>query len=487
MKSNSYDVAIIGAGISGLIAGNYLAQAGLKVFIAEQHYAVGGCCSYFKRDGFTFECGAHSLGSCRKPDGYLYKIFNELGIYDELGVKRARCSDTVISSKYKINFYGNTNEMAESLSREFVNEKDQIYSFFKELEGFGAKSFLNYYSRYRHISFDAVLSKYFQNKELKQILSFFLGNVGVPSDRVSAVTALALYREFVADGGYYVDGGMKKLGDVLKKKLEDNGGVISLRDRATQIFIQNGRVVGIETERCGAIPSRYVISTAGIKQTFIRLLNEEMLPIEFIRKVKQSIPSVSAVILYLGLTGRMIDPQDWGRTVWYMPNLDPDNFHRKVFAGDCNEHIDAMILAFPSKYDHSLTPAQCESLMCIINAPYKNDAYWLSKKEEFKQAMLKRTAEVLPSIKDRIRVSEIATPPTIARFTLNDAGAIYGLACTSDQINANFMPSKTPVENLFLSSHWTTQGYGQAGIPVVALGARQAAHSIKKKLIKVVN
>ena len=41
-SENKYDVVIIGAGIAGLIAGNYLAKAGLKMFIAEQHYAVGG-------------------------------------------------------------------------------------------------------------------------------------------------------------------------------------------------------------------------------------------------------------------------------------------------------------------------------------------------------------------------------------------------------------------------------------------------------------
>src|SRR3989338_3180573 len=118
-SENKYDVVIIGAGISGLIAGNYLAQSGLKVFIAEQHYAVGGGCSYFKRNGYTFECGAHSLGSCRNPDGYLYKIFNELGIYDVLDIKRAECSDTLISNKYTINFSDNASQMASSLAYEF--------------------------------------------------------------------------------------------------------------------------------------------------------------------------------------------------------------------------------------------------------------------------------------------------------------------------------------------------------------------------------
>ena len=129
-SENKYDVAIIGAGISGLIAGNYLAKAGLKVFIAEQHYAVGGCCSFFKRKGFTFECGAHSLGSCRKPDGYLYMIFKELGVYDLLDIKRADCSDTVVTKNRVINFSKDANQMAENLSKEFKQYRSQIYDFF---------------------------------------------------------------------------------------------------------------------------------------------------------------------------------------------------------------------------------------------------------------------------------------------------------------------------------------------------------------------
>lgn len=481
MKSNSYDVAIIGAGISGLIAGNYLAQSGLKVFIAEQHYVVGGCCSYFKRNGYTFECGAHSLGSCRSPDGYLYKVFNELGIYDILGIKRAECSDTLISSKYMINFSGDANQMANSLAREFRQYKDQIHSFFKEVERFGVKSFLQYYSRYKSMTFDVFLSKYFDNIEIREILSIFLGNLGVASDQISVITALALYRQFVLDGGYYVEGGMEKLGDVLKWNFHKNGGVVSLKDKVIKINLKNECASGIETERSGAIESKYVISTAGIKQTFLQLIDEALMPYDFICKVRNSKPSVSAVILYLGLKGREIKDLKWGRTVWYIPDLNPNEVQRKAFNGQCDENVEAMIMGFPSKYDELLVPHGCESLMCILSAPYKDNDYWHINKAKHRESIINRISTLIPDIKDRIEVCELATPPTIAKFTLNDAGAIYGLASTQDQINIDYMPLQTPVENLFLSSHWTTQGYGQAGIPVVALAGRQAAIAIQRK------
>ncbi len=481
MKSNSYDVAIIGAGISGLIAGNYLARSGLKVFIAEQHYAVGGCCSFFKRKGFTFECGAHSLGSCRNPDGYLYKIFNELGIYDALDIKRAECSDTLISDKYTINFSDNAYQMANSLAYEFKQYKDQIHSFFKEVEGFGAKTFLQYYLRYKSMTFDTFLSKYFDNVELKEILSIFLGNVGVASNQISAITVLALYREFVLDGGYYVEGGMKKLGDVLKRNFERNGGVVSLKDKTIKINLKNGCASGVETERSGAIKSKYVISTASIKQTFLQLINEELMPNNFICKIKNSKPSVSALVLYLGLKGRTIKDLKWGRTVWYIPNLNPNEVYGKVFDGQCDENIEAMLMGFPSKYDESLTPHECESLMCILSAPYKSDDFWYTNKAKYREAIINRVSMLIPNIKDRMEVCELATPPTISKFTLNDSGAIYGLASTPDQIDIDYMPLKTPAKNLFLSSHWRTQGYGQTGVPVVALAGRQVAMIIQKK------
>ncbi len=69
LKKDEYDVIIIGAGIGGLTCGCYLAKAGMKVLIVEQHSKVGGCCTSFKRKGFTFDA---TIGGLRE-NGILKK------------------------------------------------------------------------------------------------------------------------------------------------------------------------------------------------------------------------------------------------------------------------------------------------------------------------------------------------------------------------------------------------------------------------------
>ncbi|NTV53846.1 MAG: NAD(P)-binding protein, partial [Syntrophaceae bacterium] len=82
---STYDAIIIGAGIGGLVCGCYLAKAGMKVLIAEQHNRPGGYCTSFKRLGFTFDAGPHCFGSYRK-EGITRKILEELEIDDALTI-----------------------------------------------------------------------------------------------------------------------------------------------------------------------------------------------------------------------------------------------------------------------------------------------------------------------------------------------------------------------------------------------------------------
>ena len=57
MKEEQYDIIIIGAGLGGLTAGATLAKEGKRVLVLEQHFAVGGCATTYRRKGVTFEVG----------------------------------------------------------------------------------------------------------------------------------------------------------------------------------------------------------------------------------------------------------------------------------------------------------------------------------------------------------------------------------------------------------------------------------------------
>ncbi|MCX7794534.1 MAG: FAD-dependent oxidoreductase, partial [Thermodesulfovibrionales bacterium] len=92
MSDSKYDAIIIGAGIGGLVCGCYLAKAGMKVLICEQHSKPGGYCTSFKRHGFTFDAAAHAIGGF--VNGYMKKIFQDLQLTIEL--KKTDPSDIII-------------------------------------------------------------------------------------------------------------------------------------------------------------------------------------------------------------------------------------------------------------------------------------------------------------------------------------------------------------------------------------------------------
>jgi phytoene dehydrogenase-like protein len=73
------NVLIIGAGMAGLTAAAYLARAGLKVDVYEQHTLPGGYISSFARGGFTFPAGPTSITS----NGIVFPILKELGLAEK--------------------------------------------------------------------------------------------------------------------------------------------------------------------------------------------------------------------------------------------------------------------------------------------------------------------------------------------------------------------------------------------------------------------
>lgn len=65
--STHYDVAIIGAGMSGLAAGIRLAHFGKKVCIFERHNAVGGLNSFYSLAGRKYDVGLHAMTNYVRP------------------------------------------------------------------------------------------------------------------------------------------------------------------------------------------------------------------------------------------------------------------------------------------------------------------------------------------------------------------------------------------------------------------------------------
>src|ERR1017187_1622991 len=66
-SSAQYDVAIIGAGLSGLAAGIRLAHFGKRVCIFERHSSVGGLNSFYSIGGRKYDVGLHAVTNFVPP------------------------------------------------------------------------------------------------------------------------------------------------------------------------------------------------------------------------------------------------------------------------------------------------------------------------------------------------------------------------------------------------------------------------------------
>jgi phytoene desaturase len=95
-RQYDYDAIIIGAGISGIVCGCYLAKAGMKTLILEKNTKPGGYCTSFNRGDFHFDACVHSLGSLREG-GNIRIILKELGLEERLRIKRYDPSDIIIA------------------------------------------------------------------------------------------------------------------------------------------------------------------------------------------------------------------------------------------------------------------------------------------------------------------------------------------------------------------------------------------------------
>jgi len=464
-SENTYDAIIIGAGMSGLVCGCYLAKAGLKVLIAEQHSKPGGYCTSFKRKGFTFDAAAHSFGGYRK-DGIVRKVFDDLGVAKRVRIKRYDPSDIIITPDYEVSFWSDLNKTIEEFQKVFPEESININEFFCSLISPTFKSF----ARMRSWTFKDLLDRYFNNDKLKAILSFpLLGNGGLPPSAMSAFIGASILKEFLLDGGYYPEGGMQALPLALAERFKDLGGEIRLSCLVKKIKVNDGKAIGAVLARGGFIGSGCIVSGCDSRQTFFKLLGSRLVDQELLNAIKDMTPSLSMFIVYLGLNkslDKMIKP---GTNVWLLSNYRLDNsylFEKKVNL----DNVCTMVRAIPDQ----------NIILAFMNAPFKNKNYWHKNKAYFTSSFIEKIEKyILPNLSKYITYKETATPHTLYRYTLNYKGAAYGWASTPSQLAIYELRKPKAIQGLFLTGHWTTEGIGIPG--VVHLGYDTAKQVLRKQ------
>ena len=120
-------IAIVGAGMGGLVAGNLLAKKGHKVTLFESHSTPGGYTAGFRRKGYYFESGTLSFESSQ----IVFPTMKELGVYDKIPFVRQHSrflTNTFDCSLHKID------DWRKGLYAAYPSEKANLDKYWAEVD-----------------------------------------------------------------------------------------------------------------------------------------------------------------------------------------------------------------------------------------------------------------------------------------------------------------------------------------------------------------
>ena len=463
----SYDVIVIGAGLGGLTAGAKLAKEGKKVLLIEQHDRPGGCATTFKRKVFVFEVGLHEMDGLVNTDMKI-KIFRDLGVFDKVEFLRVPEFYHFINERYEITIPHDPEKAIEVLTDNFPEEESGIEAYFDQI--LNAKKKAKESEGKAEISLGEFLDSIIRNEDLKLVL---LGNLGYFHDdpyTVSLIYYSIAQGRYFQGGGNFIKGGSQKLSDYLSEYISQNGGKVILKHMVTDIITKDNKAVGIKyienKKDASEINKAYaeeIIANAAIPNVANMLL-----PKEHGERLQQKIndlePGASLLTIYLGFKKKV---KELG-SKYYSTFVFDDSIKTQADIkinnkGGFNERSFTFIDY--SQIDSELS-AKGKSVGVICCIDYYSDWDKLNK-EEYKakkkivgDIYIEKLEKLIPGIKDQIEYYEIATSKTVARYTLNPEGAVYGFAQTPQRIMYNKIQS---IDNLHFASAWTKIGGGFSG------------------------
>lgn len=427
------NIAVIGAGVSGMAAAVYCLKSGLNVTVYEQHSSSGGLCTSWKRNGYTFEGAVHWLTNS-SPKAPLYRLWRGTDILaDDVKVFRDDpylalkingeeiylCRDLEKQKKHFLELSPQDAKVIDALYHDvkaFINLQIPVM----DIKGLRVKnkSKMPAFAKMIPILFKigrlskmtaAEYAAQFKHEGIKTILRDFVTRADY--DSISLITTIAT---FINDG-VFPEGGALALAKRMENKINALGGKILFNTKVDKIIVENNKAKGVIINEKKEVKAKVYDSIIITVDTISALNLFDNPPRDkWIEDLKTKKPVIST---FAGI-GVHADLSNLPRTIF---------IDEKINAGRITN--DFWLLRNYS--NHRLyAPQGCTALTALFrgadynfwNEHKQNGTY--NEQKELIAAEIKRILENhIPEIKDKIDVINIATPLTYERYTSSHHGA----------------------------------------------------------------
>ncbi len=503
MMNFMIDAVVVGAGIGGLMAAAKLSGRGKRVLVLEKKLLPGGTAYVFRRGGYMFPMGPLSFSYPNRVQGFL----DEAGLTDKIAFRRNGFElrtphlDLMMSQSLP--------DLQSELSRQFPAEVPGLAEFFSRLRAAVAVArgmdlwrpefipgrFKNPVPRAetpeesarlaeaRRLSLvpaAAELDRLIARVPLKNLL----GSLGTSPPEMSMLTLASMWNVMAEEGIWFPVCGVHGIADLLWCRIAETGGEVRLAESVHKIVVRNGRAAGVILENGQTIESRWVISNADFKTTFLGLLDAKDIPGADLGFIREAGYTGSELGVYLGLRPDEVDLSAIrAEHLFYRRTI------RGVACGDPEDFDDHEIeICLWSRKAPDQVPSGRASLVLRVGIPYGHFACWrlgdkVRKKgyREYKTRLaekLIRTVEtILPGLSSAVEIMETATPLTYRDWGGRYEGSIAGWSWSAAE--AGRLPGRllvrTPVPGLLAAGIYAASDLFLGGVPTALYTGSLAA------------
>lgn len=458
-------IVVIGSGVGGLSCAALLAQAGYEVEVLEKNDYIGGACSSYVKEGFTFDRAVHILTA--GMNGPFGEVLRRLGIEDKLTFVEQlnrRTSMIVYKTDKYIPLDMNINSMQSMLEgvKEFSKAtgadtpKDQegessqpkglTSKDFKDLGRVIGKMIMISRKKLASIFEEGLtltewLNMYSDNPTIHGFFAFIAaGFYAVSPKKASAGEILWGFKKDLTSptGFVYPIGALSAIPEAFAEGLKKFGGKIRTNAEVTKVLVEDQKVNGVIVKGEEEIKADLVISNLDIKQTVLRLVEKTEFEKEYYERISKLSPSLSAMTFKIGFSEPII-PEKWALVNCYHMSLND----WKDVKGPGMPKSNGFFCPVMSNIDPKLAPKGKQSVIFGTIVPSKAD--W----DKWIDIYYEDLCTFFPNLEDKKVVMDISLPKDITAMTGKPTGPVEGLALIPAQSGKNRPSSLLPIEGLF--------------------------------------
>jgi len=466
VDNTRFDVAIIGAGLSGLSAAVRLAMFDKKVLLLEKHYVVGGLNSFYAKGGKKFDVGLHALTNYPSEHSGkkspLFKLCRQLRIpLDSLQLREQSYSRISFPDK-ELKFSNHFPHFLEEINQKFPASIDAFGKLLQKMEEFPAYSVDAPELSTREILKDSGIDPLLA--EMLLCPTCYYGSAR--HDDIDFPTFVMLFDAIFRQGLARPEQGIRAILDPLRKKSKELGVDRRMNMGVRKFHVHDNEITKIELESGEYVFAEKIISTCGVLETEALLSSPPQC---------ENQPELGQFSIIETISILRGEPKElnWEETVIFFNDSEKFDYMAPQNPVDLRSGV----ICIPENYNSSNNPTEFK---LRITHP-ANFGFWnslakekyLIEKEKYENRIfqngfgyLNDTETSKDAITKRVILRDTFTPKTIKRFTSHENGTLYGSPTKSRD-------GSTKLKNLFLAG--TDQGY--IGIVGAMLGGIAVANN----------